>query len=347
MALIPRAPLITRTHYRSVQQPQPFSNNLALYSTAAVLAVGTALMAQIPTALRGQTVQPFQNPGRLYTPIPFGTQVLARHSAIAIQQPQPFPVTWGLYQGAYIPASGKIYDTAPRALPTQQPQPFGNLLSLYSVPTNLPPLGRQVFDVRIGPPQVQTPQPFPSTFGLYTTLAYIPASASIPAQVVFVPRWAQTTPTQAFVSYTVTYVWPSTVVGAQINRAQTQPAGVAGAPLTLYSATYTPPSAYRFDVPPTRSVQQQGFAQSAQIGLYQPQLYKPPQAPRFESPRLLPYSFAYQGFAHIARLALYTTEPVTTDIDSSRRLTVTFDSRTLTVDDQDRVLSVDLTQRLV
>jgi hypothetical protein len=384
VALIPRAPLVTRPHYRTVQQPQAFPNNSARYTAAAVLAVGTALMAQVPTAISGQAVQPFQNPGQLYTTlayVPANAQVLAQRSAIAVQQPQPFPATWGLYQGAYTPpadqilefapravptqqpqpfpatwglyqgaytpSANRVVDFAPRAVPTQQPQPFGNLLSLYSAPATLPPLGDQVFDVRIGPAQVQTPQPFPTTFGLYTTLAYIPASAQIPAQVVFVPRWAQTTPTLALVSYSITYQWPSNVVGAQINRAQTQLANVAGAPLTLYSATYTPPSTYRFDVPPTRSVQPQGFAQSAQIPLYQPQLYSPPQAPHFEAPRLLPYSFAYQGFAHAARLALYTTQPAPTHIDGSRRLTVTFDSRLLAVREQERVLSMDLTRHLV
>lgn len=303
-----RAPLYSSQARRpGIQAPQQFSNNLALYTTSAsALILGTALMAQPVQSAKVQPPQPFQNTLRFYTPIPFGAQVLAAPGRNWSQPPQVFPSTFGLYQPTAPIRVTTIVDVQQPAPQRQQPQPFGNLLSLFSSAAVLPPMGAQIFDVRIRPPQVQAPQPFPNTLGLYTTLAYIPASAQLAAQVVFAPRWAQTTPQPAFVSYSATYSWPATVVGAQINRVSMQPATVAAAPLTLYSSTYTPPST-RIDVQPFRSVQPQGFAQSAQIGLYQPQVYRPPQSPRFESPRLLPYSFAYQGFAQVAQLPLYST----------------------------------------
>jgi hypothetical protein len=313
MALIPRAPLITRPQSRSVQQPQGFPNNAGLYTTAAVLAVGTALMAQAPVALRSQAPQPFQNPGRLYVPVPFGTQVLARHSSIAVQQPQA----------------------------------FGNLLGLYSAPATLPPLGQQQLESRRTALVNQAPQPFPNTAGLYTTLAYIAPASQIGAQVHQQPRYGQTPVAGAYVISTATYSPPSMQIAAQVPRpAVGQPTSVGSAPITLYSATYTPPSSNRFDVQPRQSAQPQSFVQGAQIGLYQPQIYRPPQALRFESPRLLPYSFAYQGLAQGAPLALYTTLPTTGLLpDLTRLLRISVDGRALRVAELNSVLVAQQTVR--
>jgi hypothetical protein len=308
MALIPRAPLITPPQSRSTQQPQRFPNNAGLYTTAAVLAVGTALMAQVPAALRSQAPQPFQNPGRLYTPIPFGKVVSAQAPTV-----QPSAQTWSFSRfdppaASYAPAASQIGAQVERTRFTFegfiQPAPQG----LYTTSATAPPLGKALFDVSMPAPRVQAPQPFPSTSGLYTTSAYVPAAGQIGSQVVFTPRQAQTDVGRALVYYTSAYNWPAAVVTAQPTPiACAQRASVTGASLSLYSATYTPPPAARFDAQPRASVQPQGFAQSAQIGLYQPQIYQPPQAPRFDDPRRLPYSFAYQGRVQSSPLGLYST----------------------------------------
>jgi hypothetical protein len=271
VALIPRAPLYTPRQTRSGQPPQPFPNNSGIYTTVAVLALGTALMAQAPSAPRPQQVQPFQNPGRLYVPIPFGAQVLA----------------------------------TPRALASQAPQPFGNTFGLYAGAATSPPLGATVYDNPRAALQVQAPQPFGNPLSLYTSIAYVPPSATIAAQVQFAPRSAQTTLTPALVTYSTAYVPPPANIAAQINRTQAQPAGVSSAPLSLYSATYTWP-AQRIDAQSNRASISQGFAQSARLGLYQPQVYRPPQAPRIDNPTRLPYSFAYQGRVQASPFGLYT-----------------------------------------
>lgn len=316
---MPRAPLSAgQQQSRSVQQPQAFPNNSALYGSPTIYS-GTAVVGQPQFTRFTQASVPQSAPLALYTTdtaTVLRSAVSAGQRALPRQQPQLFANTSALYQATYRPfaqsvisqpqftrgLSAQSISLAPflytdadpysppsanigaqinRSLPPNSGFALRASLELYTTDTATVTRNAIAAGRHASLPR-QQPQPFNNTSGLYSSATpYIPNAAQIIGQPQF--RTSLAAHSMAITPYLYlaedAYTPAALQIAAQQNRA-----------------------------PPANS----GFTYTARLNFYTTPYVSPAmQSMRFDNPKRPDYSTTYQGFAQSADYLLYTTEPAT------------------------------------